>query len=68
MLFVYILLIIDAIWEDFVIYLTQEEAVQASIDNPSGRVEIFYKPHNLSGFVPTYNYYKRGNYILGENT
>ena len=47
-------------WEDTIIYLTKEDAIKASIDNPFYRVEIFSKSDNHSGYTPTYNYYCEG--------
>ena len=48
-------------WEDMIIFLTEEEAIQASINysNLNIRVEIFSK-NNDFGYSPTYNYYKNG--------
>ena len=43
-------------WEDMIIFLTEEEAIQASFNS---RVEIFSKNTDL-GYLPTYNYYKNG--------
>ncbi len=49
-------------WEDMIIFLSEEEAIQKSIDCPNGRVEIFCKT-NTSGYEPTYNYYQVGQLI-----
>ena len=49
-------------WEDIVIFLSEEEAIRESIKHPNQRVEIFSKT-NKSGYTPTYNYYKNGEYI-----
>ena len=46
-------------WEDMVIIVTEEEAIQASLKYPSSRVEIFSKNADI-GYSPTYNYYKNG--------
>jgi hypothetical protein len=48
-------------WEDMVIFLSKEEAIQKSIKCPDNRVEIFSKTN--TGYRPTYNYYKNGEYI-----
>ena len=62
--FVYILIGDGDEWEDIVVYLTIEEAIKESINHPNHRVEIFSKS-NKSGYTPTYNYYKQGNYFIG---
>lgn len=51
-------------WEDMVIYLTKEDAIGASKMWPKYRVEIFGKKNGEGvGYVPTYNYYKNGEYV-----
>ena len=50
-------------WEDIIIFLSKEEAIEKSIKHPSYRVEIFSK--TSKGYIPTYNYYKNG--ILFQN-
>jgi hypothetical protein len=59
--FIYIFLY-GSEWEDVVIFLSKEEAIKESIKHPNNRVEIFTKT-NTSGYRPTYNYYKNGEYI-----
>ncbi len=49
-------------WEDIIILLSKEDAINESINNPNTRVEIFSK-NNKSGYNPTYNYYKNGELI-----
>ena len=62
--FIY-LLINGSDWEDMIILLTEEEAIQESIKRPSIRVEIFSKNKDESvGYSPTYNFFKNG--ILNE--
>jgi hypothetical protein len=46
-------------WEDFVVLLTEEEAIRESIRYPNARVEVFSKNEN-GGYYPTYDYYKNG--------
>lgn len=58
--FVYVMVQNDSEWEDIVIYLTEKEALEASIMNTDTRIEIFSKRPNLNGYVPTYNYYEGG--------
>ena len=59
--FVYVLLH-GSEWEDVVIILSKEEAINESINNPVARVEIFSKNNKL-GYTPTYNYYRNGELI-----
>jgi hypothetical protein len=49
-------------WEDIVIFLSKYEAIQASIKYPRYQIEVFEKKSDESGFEPTYNYYKNGEY------
>lgn len=53
-------------WEDIVIFLSREEAISESVNNPNARVEIFSKENNKMGYTPTYNYYQNG--ILIQNS
>ena len=50
-------------WEDTIVFLSLEDAIKESINNPNSRVEIFAKKDNENGFKPTYNYYENGKYI-----
>ena len=54
--FVYVLLL-GSEWEDIIILLSKEDAINESIKYPNSRVEIFSK-NNTPGYTPTYNYYK----------
>lgn len=47
-------------WEDIVIYLTEEEAIETSLTYPNRRIELFGKNTGYTGYSPTYNYYKGG--------
>ena len=49
-------------WEDIIILLSKEDAINKSIKYPNARVEIFSKNDTL-GYTPTYNYYKNGNLV-----
>ena len=49
-------------WEDMIILLSLEDAINQSKKYPNARVEIFSKNNN-SGSTPTYNYYKNGELI-----
>ena len=64
--FVYLLFTPDFSWEDVVVILSEEEAINASIKYPDIKVEIFSKIQDL-GYTPTYNYYKNGKYISNQN-
>ena len=46
-------------WEDIIVFLSKEDAIQKSINHPNHRIEIFSKT-NTPGYTPTYNYYKNG--------
>jgi len=59
--FIYLLLC-GSEWEDMIILLSKEDAINGSINYPNSRVEIFSK-NNKFGYTPTYNYYKNGELI-----
>ena len=59
--YLYVLVCDGLEWEDIVVYLTENEAIAASIKYKKHRVEIFQKTDN--GYMPTYNYYNNGKYI-----
>ena len=44
--FVYILLNDSGEWEDIIVFLSKEEAINASINHPNRRIEIFSKNFN----------------------
>ena len=50
--------------EDRIIFLTKDQAIQASIRKPNTRVEVFEKTFdfngNFNGYLATSNYYKNG--------
>ena len=62
--FVYVLLY-GSEWEDIVIYLSKDDAINESIKHSKNRAEIFTK-NNTSGYTPTYSYYKNGELIKNE--
>ena len=49
-------------WENMIILLTKEEAIESSIKYPNRRVEIFIKSD--LGYEPTYNFYKNGKEFI----
>jgi hypothetical protein len=61
--YIYILLCSGSCWEEIVILLSKEEAINQSIKCPNSRVEIFSKNEMGYGYTPTYNYYKNGELI-----
>jgi hypothetical protein len=60
--FVYLLVRECGEWEDMIIILTKEEAIEASLNYKNSRAEIFMKSDKL-GYVPTYDYYENGKLI-----
>lgn len=50
-------------WEDTIIFLTKEEAIEQSIKRPNNTVQIYGRDTNTSGYIPTYNYYHNGELI-----
>lgn len=63
--FVYIL-INGNDWEDMVIFLSKEDAIQESHRYPNNRVEIFSKNNISPSYIPTYNYYQNGEFIKSK--
>jgi hypothetical protein len=59
--FVYVFLDINN-WEDIIIFLSKEDAINESKKYPKARVEIFTITDE-SGYTPTYNFYKNGELI-----
>jgi len=53
-------------WEDIIILLSKEDAILESIKHPNDRVEIFSKNNIPTGYTPTYNYYKNGEFIQNQ--
>jgi hypothetical protein len=59
--FVYVFVVDGAEWEDIIIFLSKEEAIEKSKKSPNVRVELFAKLPK-GGYHPTYNYYLNGEY------
>ena len=57
---IYVLVSDGIEWEDILIVLDKEEAIQLSQTYKQSRVEIFKK--NTCGYTPTYTYYRNGIY------
>jgi hypothetical protein len=64
---VYLLVSDCSEWEDIVIVLTEEEAIQLSITYPNSRVEIFSKHQHFNQYIPTYNCYKNGEFYTSSS-
>jgi hypothetical protein len=63
---VYLLVVDGAEWEDLVVYLTLDEALEASKKHPTVRVEVFSRTTEKGGLKPTYNYYLNGTLVSGS--
>ena len=50
-------------WEDIIIFLSKEDAINESKKYPNARVEIF-KIDKEVGYKPTYNFYKNGELVV----
>ena len=50
-------------WEDMIIFLSKEDAINKSKEYPKARVEIFSITNKL-GYTPTYNFYRNGELML----
>ena len=59
----YLLIPNRAEWDDIIVIVTEEEAIEMSKLHPQCRVEIFSKRPNNIGYIPTHNYYKNGKYV-----
>jgi len=59
---IYVLAVDGAEWEDIVVYLSKEEALEKSKKMPNTRIEIF-KKSSKGGYRPMYDYYLNGNLI-----
>jgi len=59
---IYVLCVNGAEWENIVVYLSKEEALEKSEKWPNTRMEIFSKSEK-GGYGPTYNYYLNGNLV-----
>ena len=62
---IYVLCVDGAEWEDIVVYLTLEEALEKSLAWPNTRLEVFTKSEK-GGYRPTYTYYLNGVFVDGN--
>ena len=60
--FVYVFLDGNSDWEDLIILVSKEDAINESKKYPNARVEIFSK-NEEKGYTPTYNFYKNGTLV-----
>lgn len=59
--YIYCAIADDYSWNDLVIFINEEDAIEYSILKPNLRIEIFSKDNRSEGeFVATHNYYKNG--------
>jgi hypothetical protein len=63
--FIYLFLTDGCDWDEQIIYLHKDQAINASLKDPYSRVEIFVTNCGYAGYMPTYQYYKGG--ILYKN-
>lgn len=59
---IYVFVVNGAEWEDLIIFLTKEEAIEKSKKCPNARVELFLKSET-GGYYPSYTYYFNGELI-----
>lgn len=59
---IYVFVVDGAEWEDIIVFLSEEEAIEKSIKCPKVRLEVFKKSPK-GGYRPTYNYYLNGLYV-----
>jgi hypothetical protein len=62
--YVYLLVVDGAEWEDIIVFLSEEEAIEKSKKYPKARLELFAKSEK--GYKPTYKYYQNG--VLVQNS
>lgn len=56
---IYLFVVDGAEWEDIIVYLTEEEAINKSKKCPKSCVQIFNKSPN-GGYHPSYTYFLNG--------
>lgn len=59
---IYLLVVDGAEWEDIIVYLSKEEAIEKSKQWTKTRLEIFSKSEK-GGYRPTYSYYLNGELV-----
>lgn len=56
---IYVFTVDGAEWEDIILFLSKEEAIEKSKQYPTVRIELFSKSVK-GGYRPTYTYYLNG--------
>ena len=59
---IYLFVVDGAEWEDIVVFLSKEEAIEKSKKCPKVRLEIFKKSEK-GGYQPSYTYYLNGEFF-----
>lgn len=59
---VYLFVVDGGEWEDLIVFLSKEEAIEKSKQYPNVRLEVFLKSPK-GGYHPTYTYYLNGVFI-----
>ena len=59
---IYVFVPDGAEWEDVVVFLSKEDAIEKSKQRPNVRLEVFSKSAD-GGYRPTYTYYLNGVFI-----
>ena len=54
------LLVNNCEWDECMIYISEKDAIQASISYPHAMVQIFCKNDWDAGYSPMYEYYNNG--------
>ena len=60
--YIYLFVTNNAEWEDIIVFLSKEEAIEKSKKCPNVRLEIFKKSEK-GGYRPTYTYYRNGEFF-----
>jgi hypothetical protein len=60
--FIYVFVVDGAEWEDIIVYLTKEEAIEKSKKCQKTRLEIFQKSEK-GGYRPHYQFYLNGELV-----
>ena len=55
-------------WEDLIIFVSKELAINYSKKHPTVRLELFTIDDTINGYIPTYFYYLDGEYIDSMKT
>ena len=60
------LLVSESDYKNIIILITKDDAISASKEYPTARVEIFAK-NTESRYTPTYNYYQNGIFFDNQS-